>query len=44
VLADNRYAQASARIGAAIERSPGVNGLADVLETMIADRRSAKRE
>ena len=41
VLADRRYAQASARIGAAIERSPGVDGLADVLEPMIADRRPA---
>ena len=44
VLADRRYAQASARIGAAIQRSPGVDGLADVLVTMIADRRPAKRE
>ena len=32
------------QIGAAIERSPGVDGLADVLETMIADRRPSARE
>jgi len=41
VLADSRYAETSASIGRAIERSPGVEGLADVLETMIADRRRA---
>jgi len=44
VLADNRYAETSASIGRAIERSPGVDGLADVLETMIADRRPSARE
>jgi len=41
VLADSRYAETGASIGRAIQRSPGVEGLADVLETMIADRRKA---
>ncbi|QNO36645.1 hypothetical protein H4J02_09045 [Protaetiibacter sp. SSC-01] len=34
VLADGRYAEASARIGADIRVSPGVDGLADLVRTL----------
>lgn len=40
VLTDRRYARRSAEIGESIRTSPGVDGLAALLETMIAQRRS----
>jgi UDP:flavonoid glycosyltransferase YjiC (YdhE family) len=38
VLADDRYAHRSAAIGEAITRSPGLAGLAGLVETALADR------
>lgn len=43
VLADPRYADRSAEIGVSIMNSPGVDGLAELVETLVDERRSADR-